>query len=401
VEIKQARAAMSHPAFCGLSRRHLGELIAKLAPRWVARRESGRHERRAGGRRREAGAGPKYELVFTDRLLVALVHLRTGLTHEALGVLYEVGPSTIGRAIREVRPLLANRGFAVPDRPGILLRTLEDVFAYAGPEDVTLRIDGMETQVRRPRAGRPSRRAVTGALKMFDRTARELGQLLQLRAITWYGMRTLASGGGRSPLIAAATSPGTRHRHRRGRRFGGRLPPSPAAHRTPGHRTGYRTGPEPLRDQGPCGQLAATPTGPARPPPGGARRPRTERRARGLGDRTVQRTALLPSTSATHAFDRDELDRAAHRCALLALTDKFGLRLRVNGEVCRTLTLTVRYADRSRTTRSAPLPSPPATPPHSTAPPTTSTKRSPCSAPASGPWPCTPISHRPRPRTTN
>ena len=39
-------------------------------------------------------AGPKYELVFTDRLLVTLVHLRTGLTHEALGVLYDVGSST-------------------------------------------------------------------------------------------------------------------------------------------------------------------------------------------------------------------------------------------------------------------------------------------------------------------
>jgi hypothetical protein len=34
-----------------------------------------------------------------------------------------------------------------------------DVFAYAEAEDVTLRIDGMETQVRRPRAGQPGRRA--------------------------------------------------------------------------------------------------------------------------------------------------------------------------------------------------------------------------------------------------
>ncbi|MFD9657040.1 helix-turn-helix domain-containing protein [Streptomyces mirabilis] len=88
---------------------------------------------------------------------MTLVHLRTGLTHEALGVLYEVGSSTIGRAIREVRPLPADRGFAVPDRPGIRLRTLEDVFAHAAAEDVTLRIDGMETQVHRPRAGRPGR----------------------------------------------------------------------------------------------------------------------------------------------------------------------------------------------------------------------------------------------------
>ncbi|WP_326752772.1 transposase family protein [Streptomyces hirsutus] len=158
MKTKQARAAMSHPAFCGLSRHRLGELVAELAPRWVARCESGRHERREGDRRREAGAGPKYEPVFADRLLVTLIHLRTGLTHEALSVLYEVGSSTIGRAIREVRPLPADRGFAVPGRPGIRLRTLEDVFVYVAAEDVTLRIDGMETQVRRPHAGRPGPR---------------------------------------------------------------------------------------------------------------------------------------------------------------------------------------------------------------------------------------------------
>jgi hypothetical protein len=38
-----------------------------------------------------------------------LVYLRTGLIHEALGVIYEVRSSTIGRAIGEVRPLLAER----------------------------------------------------------------------------------------------------------------------------------------------------------------------------------------------------------------------------------------------------------------------------------------------------
>ncbi|MFE6064504.1 hypothetical protein [Streptomyces sp. NPDC056431] len=39
------------------------------------------------------------------------------------------------------------------------LRTLEDLFAYADAEDVELRIDGTEVQVRRPCAGRPGRRA--------------------------------------------------------------------------------------------------------------------------------------------------------------------------------------------------------------------------------------------------
>ncbi|MER5534130.1 hypothetical protein [Streptomyces mirabilis] len=81
-------------------------------------------------------------------------------------MIYEVGSSTISRAICEVRPLHAARGFAVPDRPEVRLRTLDDVFAYAEAEDITLRIDGMETQVRRPQAGRPGRRAfVSGKRK--------------------------------------------------------------------------------------------------------------------------------------------------------------------------------------------------------------------------------------------
>lgn len=185
---------MSHPAFCGLSRHHLGELVAELAPRWVASCESGRHERREGDRLRETGAGPTYELVFTDRLLVPLVHLRTGLTHEALGVLYEVGSSTIGRAIREVRPLPADRGFAVPDRPGIRLRTLEDVFAHAAAEDVILRIDGMETQVRRPHAGRPGRRAFVSG-KCRQNTVKTI---------------TISGGQGRT-LWSGAQRPGRMH----------------------------------------------------------------------------------------------------------------------------------------------------------------------------------------------
>lgn len=73
MNLGQARAAMSDYAFCGLSRGHLGELVTELAPRWEARCESGRRQRRRVDRRRQAGAGPKYELVFTDRLLVSPV----------------------------------------------------------------------------------------------------------------------------------------------------------------------------------------------------------------------------------------------------------------------------------------------------------------------------------------
>ncbi|MGW3044800.1 transposase family protein [Kitasatospora sp. NPDC001159] len=160
-----ARAACSHPALSGVSRAHFGELLEELAPRWEASRESALRERRGGDRRRAAGAGPRRRLVFVDRLLVTLVYLRLGLPHAALAELYGVDRSTVSGAIREVRPLLASRGFAVPDRPGLRIRTLEDLFAYADAEGVELRIDGTEVQVRRPRAGRPGRRAFVSGKK--------------------------------------------------------------------------------------------------------------------------------------------------------------------------------------------------------------------------------------------
>ncbi|RRQ72674.1 hypothetical protein CQW39_31705 [Streptomyces griseofuscus] len=72
MKIKQARAAMAHPVFCGAARQHLGELIEDLAPRWEARCESARHEG-AGAPADGRPGGPKYELVFIDRLLATLV----------------------------------------------------------------------------------------------------------------------------------------------------------------------------------------------------------------------------------------------------------------------------------------------------------------------------------------
>jgi len=75
-----------------------------------------------------------------------------------------VDRSTITRAIGQVRPLLANRGCALPS--GVTLRTLADVVAYAAAEGVTLRLDATEIRVRRPRAGRAGRKAfVSGKVK--------------------------------------------------------------------------------------------------------------------------------------------------------------------------------------------------------------------------------------------
>ncbi|MFI2207135.1 transposase family protein [Streptomyces sp. NPDC020192] len=117
---------------------------------------------RGGVRRRAQGAGAQYRLVFVDRLIVTLIHLRHDLPHAVL-VLFNVDRPTVTRAVGEIRRLLAERGFAVPDRPGLRLRTLEDVFAYAQAEGVELRLDA--TEIPGPTAGRGGRRAFVSGKK--------------------------------------------------------------------------------------------------------------------------------------------------------------------------------------------------------------------------------------------
>jgi DDE superfamily endonuclease/Helix-turn-helix of DDE superfamily endonuclease len=157
---------LSHRICTGLPRRRLGKLIAELAGPWAAQQESRLRERRGGrDRLRAEGAGPNRELPFTDRVIATLVVLRFQLPHAALALFYGVDRSTITRAVHEIRPLLAARGFAVPGEPGLRLRTLADVFAYAASRGVHLRVDGTEVQVRRPRAGRPGRRAFVSGKK--------------------------------------------------------------------------------------------------------------------------------------------------------------------------------------------------------------------------------------------
>ncbi|HLL64941.1 MAG TPA: transposase family protein [Micromonosporaceae bacterium] len=164
MSINAIRAAFAHCAFTGLSRNHLGLLLTELQPGWTAAREDQLHARRTRERVRKAGAGRRPRLTFTDRVVITLVHLRLAIPHAALAVAYDVDRSTATRAVTQIRPLLARRGFATP--AGARLHTVADVFAYAAAEGVTLRVDATEIRVRRPRQGRPGRKAfVSGKLK--------------------------------------------------------------------------------------------------------------------------------------------------------------------------------------------------------------------------------------------
>jgi Helix-turn-helix of DDE superfamily endonuclease len=149
---RSCRNATSNMGPCGpvpsLLHRHL-----PATPRRPHRRVGRPVDRPAPGRagpppwnarRRAAGAGPHHRLALCDRVLVTLVVLRLQLPHQALATLFGVDRATITRAVGEVRPLPAARGFAVPGQPGVRLRTLANVFAYAQASGVELHLDGCD-----------------------------------------------------------------------------------------------------------------------------------------------------------------------------------------------------------------------------------------------------------------
>ncbi|WP_328490503.1 transposase family protein [Streptomyces zaomyceticus] len=149
----RARAAIIRSRqITGLTPEVIAELIAEVGPLWHERHQAGLASR---PRSRAVGAGAKHKLVFIDRLLATLVHLRHGATHDVLACWFGVDRSTITRAIGEVRPLLATRGCTIA--PGIRLRTLAEVVDHLGASGQTGIIDGTEVRVRRPAAGRKDR----------------------------------------------------------------------------------------------------------------------------------------------------------------------------------------------------------------------------------------------------
>ncbi|KOV70116.1 DNA polymerase Y family protein [Streptomyces sp. MMG1121] len=81
-------------------------------------------------------------------------------------------------------------------------------------------------------------------------------------------------------------------------------------------------------------------------------------RASGIDRGRVVPNAVSRSLVAERPFGIDELDPVRHRKALLSAAGELGTRLRAVQKVCRTLTLTVRYADRSSSTRSRTLKEP-------------------------------------------
>ncbi|MGW7210041.1 DNA polymerase Y family protein [Streptomyces sp. NPDC054837] len=197
-----------------------------------------------------------------------------------------------------------------------------------------------------------------GALRFWHRDARGITELIQLRAMDYYGLRSSSAVAGNRMLAAMACA----------------LAP-------PGRRTVIENAPEaidaflrlrPVRELPGIGtRTAATlaeyglhTVGDVADVPQltlqrllGARVGRTlHERAHGRNTQLVDPTLAPASISAEHVFSRDELDPAEHRRALLALADDLGIRLRTSGQIAHGLTCTVRYADQSSTRRTRTLP---------------------------------------------
>ncbi|MFJ3928116.1 hypothetical protein [Streptomyces sp. NPDC090022] len=197
-----------------------------------------------------------------------------------------------------------------------------------------------------------------GALRYFGRDTAELAALIRVRALALYGVECTVGGAG-NPMLArmalrAAVPGGTLiidQDEASVREFLDRKPAVALDGIGSGTaRTLCRYGLDTV------GRIAAA-------PPATLRRILGPRAGRELHERAtgIDRTPVRPGAAARalageRSFDRDELDPVRHRRALLSLTEELGATLRARGRVCRSLTLTVRCADRTAVTRTRSFP---------------------------------------------
>ncbi|MEU4151890.1 hypothetical protein [Streptomyces sp. NPDC026659] len=199
-----------------------------------------------------------------------------------------------------------------------------------------------------------------GAERYFGRDAVEIASVIRVRALARYGV-DCAVGAGPGPMPARLAlrsarpgvvrvvpeEPGARAEFLAGLPVGA-LPGVGAATA----RTLCEYGLDTL------GRVAAAPPSTLQRLVGARAARELRDGARGIDRGRVVPNAAARSAGAERAFGTDELDSGRHRGALLDAAGELGFRLRGGGQVCRSLTLTVRYADRSTTTRCRTLAEP-------------------------------------------
>ncbi|MGW3016466.1 DNA polymerase Y family protein [Streptomyces longwoodensis] len=199
-----------------------------------------------------------------------------------------------------------------------------------------------------------------GAERYFGRTAVELASVIRVRALALHGV-DCAIGAGPGPLLARMALRDARPGLTRavpgdpdgiaeflaGRPVAALPGVGPATART-------------LDEYGldTLGRVAAAPLSTLQRLIGAKAGRDLREKANGIDRGRVVPNGISRSLVTERPFERDELDPHRHRRALLSAAEEIGTRLRAVEKVCRTLTLTVRYADRSATTRSRTLTEP-------------------------------------------
>lgn len=188
---------------------------------------------------------------------------------------------------------------------------------------------------------------VSGALRYFGQDAAGLAAVIRVRALALHGVEC-AIGAARAPMPARMAA----RRAAPGATFvvpGGQeaafLAPLPAAALEGVGAATART----LCGYGldSVGRIAAAPLATLQRITGVRTGRELWERANGIDRTRVLPNAAARSIAAERSFPHDELDRERHRRALLSLTEELGARLRAEGQVCRALAVSVRYADRT------------------------------------------------------
>jgi nucleotidyltransferase/DNA polymerase involved in DNA repair len=199
-----------------------------------------------------------------------------------------------------------------------------------------------------------------GAERYFGRGAVELASVIRVRALALYGVDCVI-GAGPGPMLArvalGAARPGVTCE----------VPADPEgiaeflADLPVGALPGVGTATaRTLSEYGldTLGRVAAAPLSTLQRLVGARTGRELHEKANGVDRGRVVPNGVSRSLATERPFERDELDPDRHRRALLSAAEELGARLRALDKVCRTLTLTVRYADRSSTTRTRTLKEP-------------------------------------------
>ncbi|MGW5370442.1 DNA polymerase Y family protein [Streptomyces sp. NPDC004009] len=199
-----------------------------------------------------------------------------------------------------------------------------------------------------------------GAERYFGRSAVELASVIRVRALALHGVDCLI-GAGPGPMLARMAL----REARPGVTCAVPAEPDAVAGFLAGRPVAALPGVGPATARTLCeygldtlGRVAGAPLSTLQRLIGAKAGRELHDKANGVDRGRVVPNAVSRSLAAERAFELDELDPARHRRALLSAAGEIGARLRAVEKVCRTLTLTVRYADRSSTTRSRTLAEP-------------------------------------------